>query len=41
MSLLYDDNIKMTLIKKEKFSDIRNLSIPVMAIDVVIFTIFK
>ena len=31
----------MTLIKKEDFSDIRNLSIPVPALDVVIFTIFK
>ena len=31
----------MTLIKKEKFSDIRNLSIPVPALDIVIFTIFK
>lgn len=31
----------MTLIKKEEFSDIRNLSIPVIALDIVIFTIFK
>jgi 8-oxo-dGTP diphosphatase len=30
-----------TLIDKEKFSDIRNLSIPVLALDIVIFTIFK
>jgi hypothetical protein len=31
----------MTLIKKEDFSNIRDLSIPVLALDVVIFTIFK
>lgn len=40
---MYISHIKkiMTLIKKEDFSDIRNLSIPVPAVDVVIFTIFK
>jgi len=31
----------MTLIKKEQYSDIRNSSVPVLALDVVIFTIFK
>ena len=31
----------MTLIKKEDFSNIRDLSIPVPALDIVIFTIFK
>lgn len=31
----------MNLIKKEDFSNIRDLSIPVPAVDVVIFTIFK
>lgn len=31
----------MTLIKKEDFSNIRDLSIPVVALDIVIFTIFK
>jgi 8-oxo-dGTP diphosphatase len=31
----------MTLIKKEEFSNIRDLSIPVLALDIVIFTIYK